>query len=122
MLVQRNESMHGRTEKMKKVFASVFLLGYLSFVMLSITHFHNPDSVNSGKTVLSVKTSVSKALSDSEDNCQICHLYSSVNFFSPALIISNILKFESPVNTIDQIGYQSEFFKSLSLRAPPSLV
>lgn len=111
-----------RTERMKKVFASVFLLGYVSFVLLSITHFHQSAALRSDNKVLSAQTSTAKTLSDPENNCPVCHLYSSVNYYYPRQVISNILAAHIQVPAINETGYQSEFFKSLSLRAPPSLI
>lgn len=114
--------MNGRMDKKRRIFASIFLLGYLSFILVSITHFHHFDSLNPDKTVLSSEISVSKTLTNSEDNCPVCHLYSSVIICSLRQTVSNLQTVESPVATVNEAGYQTEFFSSLSLRAPPSLV
>ena len=110
-----------RINKYKSIISSIFLWGYFSFIILTITHVHVDTLNNTYKTIGIARTNLYSTSSDSQDNCQICHSFSSINIhtviiaFASGLLIENctLIKHDSnyKLNPID-INY---------LRGPPSL-
>ncbi|MDR3666238.1 MAG: hypothetical protein P4L35_05295 [Ignavibacteriaceae bacterium] len=95
-------------------------MGYFSFIVLSITHFHN-DGLNSlAKTaVFSLKTTYA-ADSDSPENCQICHAFSSININSVIILFSSGLLIENCTLIKNDFDFRSTHVEVNYLRGPPS--
>jgi len=112
--------MINRINKYKTITSSIFLLGYFSFIVLSITHFHS-DGLNSGARTIgfTYKTSYS-ADSDSPENCQICHAFSSINVNTVIIAFSSGLLIESCTLVNNESDYRSDLIESQYLRGPPS--
>jgi len=113
--------MHGRINNKSRIFASILLLGYLSFVLLSITHFHSAETTcNSNLTSqFASDTSFSKTPKESADNCPICHLYSSINFCLLTGVIAPDLTVQSKISLNNKTGYKFTLSEMLFPRGPP---
>lgn len=104
----------------RRICASIFLVGYISFVLLSITHFHSPEPVNSGKASLVISTVISKTPGDTEDNCPICHLFSSVNFNSFPEVNTILSSVHEQIDPVNESNFESWLSDSQFLRGPPA--
>jgi hypothetical protein len=110
-----------RISRHKSIISSIFLLGYFSFVVLTITHFHNKGLDSYSPNTVPAYNISCKAGTDSPESCQICHSFSSINIntviiaFSSGLLIDNCTLFNNDTiyktNPVD-INY---------LRGPPTL-
>jgi hypothetical protein len=113
--------MINRINRYKTITSSIFLLGYFSFIVLSITHFHS-DGLNSilEKTGVANKISYS-ADSDSPENCQICHAFSSINVNTVFIAFSSGLLIENCTLIKNESDYRSNLIDINYLRGPPTL-
>jgi hypothetical protein len=94
----------------------------MSFILLSITHFHSSGLNNPYKAIQFTGASSSKTVIDSENDCPVCHLFASVNFSPAQTFVVHGLKAESKISLADETGLQTVFGNSQCLRAPPSLI
>jgi hypothetical protein len=105
----------------KKIISSLLLFGYLSFIAITITHVHSNEFRNNYKTI-DVSHSNSYALnSESQDNCQICLLYSSIDVVSIDINLSSILAAENCLIVNNDSVYKSDFVNVNYLRGPPTI-
>lgn len=114
--------MQGIKDKNRKIYASIFLLGYLSFVLLSITHFHSFCLSNSDTIVQFTNTSAVKTIDDGQGDCPVCHLYSTVSFTPIQAVASFVFTVEGKISSFSETSCQNKFNDSQYLRAPPSLI
>ena len=105
----------------RKAISSVFLLGYISFILISLTHFHKEILYGSEKTADNISnSSTSKTSGDNEENCPVCQLSSSLNFNVTSVIVSSGLVLESIVFLNDETIIGTNIVHANSLRGPPS--
>jgi hypothetical protein len=113
--------MLNRINKYKTRISYVFLLGYISFVFISLTHFHKEIFYGSEKTIDNVSNSASsKTSGQSEDNCPICQLSFSINVNTVPLTVTSNLVIESIVLLNNESVFTSHIVHINSLRGPPS--
>jgi hypothetical protein len=98
-----------KINKYKPVIVSIFLTGYLSFVLLSIMHFHGNSINNKYKASEYSNKVFYSTVADNDENCPICISFSSININAnnftfpstqfiencPLLIIASCYKFNS---------------------------
>ena len=95
-------------------------MGYISFIALTVNHFHG-DTFNSNyKTIGLAHTNSCATTSESQENCQICHLYSSINVTSIGIKISSGILVENCVVINIDPGFSTNFTEVNYLRGPPS--
>jgi hypothetical protein len=110
-----------RINRHKKIISSIFLLGYFSFIVLTITHFHG-DTLSSNNQSPGITYNISCPISsDSQDNCQICHSFSSINISSVITTFSSGLLIENCTLINNDLSYNSNSVDLNYLRGPPSL-
>ena len=110
-----------RINRHKKIISSIFLLGYFSFIVLTITHFHG-DALNSNNQTLGFTNNIScPTSSDSQDNCQICHSFSSINISTVIIAFSAGLLIENCTLINHDSNYKSNPVDINYLRGPPTL-
>jgi hypothetical protein len=110
-----------RINKHNSVIAQLFLLGYVSFVLISVAHNHIEMLIGSGKhSVLVIVDETAGPGYKSEQNCQICHLSSSINTIASPLALHSILLIEGTVIIKYESTYQSNTINVNFLRGPPS--
>lgn len=113
--------MINRINRYKTITSSIFLLGYLSFIVLSITHFHS-DGLNSSAQTTGFTNKISySADSDSPENCQICHAFSSINVNNVIIAFSSGLLIENCTLINNESDYRSDLIDIYYLRGPPTL-
>jgi hypothetical protein len=106
--------------KYKTITSSLFLFGYFSFIVLSITHFHS-DGLNNCNRTISFSNKIScSADSDTPENCQICHSFSSINVNSVIIAFSSGLLIENCTLINYDSDYKSNLIDINYLRGPPS--
>ena len=114
--------MISRINRYKTRISYVFLLGYISFILISITHFHKEIFYGSEKTIDNVSNSASsKTSGQSEDNCPICQLSFSINVNTVSVTVTSNLVVESIVFLNNESVFTSHIVNINSLRGPPSL-
>jgi hypothetical protein len=105
----------------KTIISSIFLVGYFSFIVLSITHFHG-GAVNSNcRTVEFINKISCSTDCDSQENCQICHSFSSININTVIIAFSSGLLVENCTLINNDSDYKSNPVDINYLRGPPSL-
>jgi hypothetical protein len=104
----------------KRLISSIFLLGYFSFIILTITHVHGDTLNNTYKTIGIACTHLSSTSSDSQDNCQICHLFSSININTNGTTLHSVLLIETCTLLNIDPKYKSNPVDVNYLRGPPS--
>jgi hypothetical protein len=110
-----------RINRHKKIISSIFLLGYLSFIALTVTHFHG-DAVSGNNRAPGITYNIScSTSSDSQDNCQICHSFSSININKVIITFASGLLIESCTLINHDSNYKSNPIDINYLRGPPSL-
>jgi len=110
-----------RINKYKASISSLFLMGYAAFILISLTHVHSEEHFSNCQVQYANNTSHSGLTGQSEDNCQICQLSSSLNINTTTLIISGILNPECSVLPNNETIYQSSTVNVNCLRGPPSV-
>ena len=113
-------SMIKRINIHKRLISSIFLLGYFSFIILTITHVHGDTVNNTYKTTGIACTNLHSTSSDSQDNCQICHLFSSINVNTNSITLFSGLLVETCAIKIIDSNYKSNPVDINYLRGPPS--
>jgi hypothetical protein len=113
--------MISRINKYKSKISTVFLLGYITFILISVTHFHKEIFYGSEKTIDNISNSMSsKTSGQNEDNCPICQFSSSINVSIVSLPISSGLVLESIVFLNNETVFTTSIVQLNSLRGPPS--
>jgi hypothetical protein len=102
------------------IISSIFLLGYFSFIVLTISHFHGDSINNCCKTIGITHSNLFSTFTDSQDNCQICHLLSSINVNTNNITIASGLLIKTCTLINIKIGYKSNPTDVNYLRGPPS--
>ena len=110
-----------RINRHKRLISSIFLLGHISFIILTITHFHEDTLNNTYKTIGMAHTNLYSTFSDSQDNCQICHSFSSINIHTVIIAFSSGLLIENCTLINHDSNYKSNPVDINYLRGPPSL-
>ena len=113
-------SMIKRINRHKTIISSIFLLGYFSFIVLTITHVHGDTLNNTYKTIGIACTNLCSTSSDSQDNCQICHLFSSINVNTNGTTFHSVLLIETCTLINIDSKYKSNPVDLNYLRGPPS--
>jgi hypothetical protein len=108
-----------RINSYKTIISSIFLLGHISFILLTITHFHGNTLNNTCKTIGITHTNLYATFSDSQDNCQICHLFSSINVNTNGTSIHSVLLIETCILITIDSKYKSNPVDINYLRGPP---
>lgn len=108
-----------RINRHKAAISSVILLGYTCFILISLTHFHPESFSGTGKTVDMIHNSSTKSAKESEENCPICQLASSISINTVSITISSNLVFESIFPLKDEPVFTSSIIQENSLRGPP---
>ncbi len=112
--------MINRINKHRNLISSVFLLGYLSFMLISLTHFHNELNYGKGSTVENVSNSTSsKTSGPNEENCPICQFASSISIYTVSITVSGNLIFESNILLKNDPIFISAIIQGNFLRGPP---
>jgi hypothetical protein len=110
-----------RINRHKKIISSIFLLGYFSFIALTITHFHG-DALSGNNRASGFDYNISCPTSaDTQDNCQICHSFSSININKVIIAFSSGLLIENCTLLNKDLNYNSNLVDINYLRGPPSL-
>ena len=109
-----------RINRHKTIISSIFLLGYFSFIVLTITHVHGDTLNNTYKTIGIACTNLCSTSSDSQDNCQICHLFSSINVNTNGTTFHSVLLIETCTLINIDSKYKSNPVDVNYLRGPPS--
>jgi hypothetical protein len=109
-----------RINSYKKIISSIFLLGYFSFIILTITHIHRDTINDTCHTIGIANTNLCSTFSDSQDNCQICHLFSSINVNTNSIALFPGLLIETCTVKIIDSNYKSNPVDINYLRGPPS--
>ena len=113
--------MISRINRYKRKISSVFLLGYITFILISITHFHKEIFYGSEKTIDNISNSTtSKTSGENEDNCPICQFSSSINVNIVSLPVTSGLVLESIVFLNNETVFTTNIIHVNSLRGPPS--
>jgi hypothetical protein len=113
-------SMIRRINRHKKIISSIFLLGYFSFIILTITHVHG-NTFNSNCRTVEVINKISYSTAcDSQENCQICHSFSSINVNNIKTAFSSGLLIETCVLINNDSNYKSNPVDINYLRGPPT--
>ena len=110
-----------RINRHKAIISSIFLLGYFSFIVLTITHFHGDASNSNGRTIGFTYNISCPTSSDSQENCQICHSFSSININTVIIAFSSGLLVENCTLINNDSDYKSNPVDINYLRGPPSL-
>src|ERR1035438_5125169 len=113
-------SMIKRINRHKRLISSIFLLGYFSFIILTITHVHGDKVNNTYKTIGIACANLNSTSSDSQDNCQICHLFSSMNVNTNSTTLYSGLLIEACTLINIDSKYKSTPVDVNYLRGPPS--
>ena len=113
-------SMIKRINRHKTIISSIFLLGYFSFIILTITHVHVDTLNNTYKTIGIARTNLYSTSSDSQDNCQICHLFSSINVNTNGTTFHSVILIETCTLINIDSKYKSNPVDVNYLRGPPS--
>lgn len=111
--------MISRINRHKSKISTLFLLGYIAFILISITHFHKEVIYGNEKIVDNVSTS-SKTSGENEDNCPICQFSSSINISLVSLPLTSDLVLESIVLLNNETVFTNNIVQVNSLRGPPS--
>ena len=109
-----------RINKHKTFISTFLLLGYISFIILTITHVHGDTFNNIDKTIGISHTNSCSTTSESQENCQICHLYSSINITSIGINISSDIAVGNFVLIDIDSKYTASFVNLNYLRGPPT--
>ena len=109
-----------RLNRHKRLISSIFLLGYFSFIILTITHVHGDTLNNTYKTIGIACTNLYSTSPDSQDNCQICHLFSSININTNGTTLHSVLLVETCTLLNIDPKYKSNPVDVNYLRGPPS--
>ena len=113
-------SMIKRINRHKRLISSIFLLGYFSFIILTITHVHGDTLNNTYKTTGIACANLYSTSSDSQDNCQICHLFSSINVNTNGTAFHSVILIETCTLINVDSKYKSNAVDINYLRGPPS--
>jgi hypothetical protein len=105
----------------KKIISSLLLFGYISFIAITITHVHSNESNSNYRTIDVLHSNSFTANSDSQENCQICHLYSSIEVINIGINLSSVLAAENYLFIKNDSGYISNSVNVNYLRGPPSI-
>jgi hypothetical protein len=110
-----------RINRHKAIISLMFLSGYFSFLILTITHFHITASNRNGGTPGIVYKTLYSTNSDTQENCQICYSFFSINFNSVITAFSSGLLIESCALSNNFSNYKTNPVDKNYLRGPPSL-
>jgi hypothetical protein len=137
-----------KINKYTRVISSLFLAVYLSFMALNLLHVHGENflqklAIDSGHSALRDSRMSSSGMAidsgsrhagtghsavwnsgitsscDSEGECQICQLYSSINISPVSIPISSGMVFESVLVIPEDTDYITYPVNSNNLRGPP---
>jgi hypothetical protein len=112
--------MINRINKYRIAISSVFLLGYVSFMFISLTHVHNEINYEKASSVDNVYNSHStKSLGQNEENCPICQFASSISVNTISITVCNNLVFESIFLLKNETIFTSAIIQGNYLRGPP---
>jgi hypothetical protein len=113
--------MNMKKEKIKQIYSLIFLLGYLSFVGLSTLH-HHPVNLNSRQNTedVSVSKTAEKKISESADDCPVCHLYFSINVCSNINVSTDVFADSLKFFICNESIHFNKLTGNLSLRGPPA--
>lgn len=112
--------MNRQINKYRPIITSIFLAGYLSFILLSIVHFHSNTVYNNYKSSEIVNYVLHSTTSDNDENCPICLSFSSINVNTINLTFSSSLLIENCPLIIIASGYKSNSQNVKYLRGPPN--
>src|SRR5674476_1371064 len=110
-----------RINRYKKIISSIFLLGYFSFIVLTVTHFHGDALSGNNRTPGFTYNISCPTSSDSQDNCQIYHSFSSINIHTVIIAFSSGLLIENCTLLYNDLDYNSNSVDINYLRGPPTL-
>jgi hypothetical protein len=105
----------------KTIISSILLFGYLSFIAITITHVHSNEFNNNCKSIDVSHSNSYAANCESQDNCQICLLYSSIDIVSININLYSVLAAENCLIINNDLGYTSNSINVNYLRGPPSI-
>lgn len=114
-------SMFYRINKYKAYISSLFLLGYIGFILISLTHVHKEECFRNTPVQIATDTSLPGISGQSEENCQICQLSSSLNINTTTLILSGSLTPECLILPNNETIHQSTIVDVNCLRGPPTV-
>gem|GEM_PF-1799571 len=108
-----------KSDKLRRIYALVFLLSYLSFMGVSLFHFH-PFVLSSrqSETVSAQNSAVKTILTDSDD-CPICHLYFSLTICPVPVSDTNIIAKDARFFVFQESLYYTLVSGAQSQRGPP---
>jgi hypothetical protein len=109
-----------RINRHKSIISSIFLTGYFSFIVLTITHFHNEGLNSYNRNIVPAYNISSTTETDSPENCQICHSFSSININTVIITFSSGLLVEDCTLFNDDTIYKSNPVDINYLRGPPN--
>ncbi|MDR3666748.1 MAG: hypothetical protein P4L35_07895 [Ignavibacteriaceae bacterium] len=113
--------MISRINRYKSRISTVFLLGYITFILISTTHFHKEIFYGGEKTIDNVSNSTtSKTSGQNEENCPICQLSTSLNINVTSLTLTSGLVLETIVFLNNETVFTTSIVHVNSLRGPPS--
>src|ERR1035437_5910881 len=83
--------MINRINKYKTYISSLFLMGYIAFILISLTHVHLEEHYSNTPVQVANNSVHSGVSGQTEETCQVCQLSSSININTNSLIISGSL-------------------------------
>lgn len=110
-----------RINKYKAYISSLFLMVYFAFILIGLTHVH-PDGQYDNKPVLVANNISHPGVSgQTEENCQICQLSSSLNINTSILFFSGTLTPECSILPNNETVHQYAAVNVHCLRGPPTV-
>ena len=109
-----------RINRHKSIISSIFLTGYFSFIVLTITHFHNEGVNSCNRNAVPAYNISCTTETDSPENCQICHSFSSINISTVIIAFSSGLLIENCTLLNNDTNYKSNPVDINYLRGPPT--
>jgi hypothetical protein len=96
------------------------LLGYLAFVCLSVIHVHSYSiGASSNNYSFIADNDGVKTVSNSEDDCQVCHLFFSINVNSVPASALAVFSSEQKFLVANESAHFLQVDNQLCLRGPP---
>jgi hypothetical protein len=94
-------------------------MGYVAFILISLTHVHTEEHYSNSPVQVANNTLHSGANSQTEETCQVCQLFSSININTNSLIITGSLTPECLISPDNETTHQFTTVNVNCLRGPP---